>query len=418
MTAVTHIIGAGLAGLSAAVALAGRGRRVIVHEATAQAGGRCRSYHDPVLDMVLDNGNHLILSGNRATFGYLRAIGSEDRLVGPANAWLAFHDRRDGTAWTIRPNLGPAPWWLLSPGRRVPGTRAADYLQIVGLLTPGKTARVDEAMACGGVLWDRLLEPFLLSALNTEATSASAALAGAVIRGSLARGGRAYRTRIAHPTLSAAFIDPALDFLKAHGAEVRFGDPIRGLNLGGKAASALATDEGPITLGPGDRVILAVPPWVAQDLIPGQEAPDRFNAIVNGHFAYPAPPNAASIVGVIGGEAQWIFAFPDRLSITVSGADEAMTGADKADLARRFWADIAAVHKLPSALPPWRIIKERRATFAATPEQAAKRPSAGTPWRNLFLAGDWTATGLPATIEGAIRSGQFAARLTIDRRPT
>jgi hypothetical protein len=157
---------------------------------------------------------------------------------------------------------------------------------------------------------------------------------------------------------------------------------------------------------------------VAQDLIPGQTSPDRFNVIINGHFACPAPAKAASIVGVIGGAAQWIFAFPDRLSITVSGADEAMTSADKADLAARFWADIAAVHGLPSALPPWRIIKERRATFAATPEQNVKRPPARTPWKNLFLAGDWTATGLPATIEGAIRSGQFAARLTLDRRPT
>jgi predicted NAD/FAD-dependent oxidoreductase len=111
---------------------------------------------------------------------------------------------------------------------------------------------------------------------------------------------------------------------------------------------------------------------------------------------------------VIGGTAQWIFAFPDRLSVTVSDA-ASIIDLDRETLARRFWSDIAAVHGLPDELPPWRIIKERRATFAATPEQDAKRPGPVTRWRNLAVAGDWTATGLPATIEGAIRSGRAAA---------
>jgi hypothetical protein len=111
---------------------------------------------------------------------------------------------------------------------------------------------------------------------------------------------------------------------------------------------------------------------------------------------------------VIGGAAQWIFAFEDRLSVTVSAADD-LADIDREALARRFWADIAKVHGLGPEPPPWRIVKERRATFAATPEQNARRPGARTRWANLFLAGDWTATGLPATIEGAIRSGKTAA---------
>jgi hypothetical protein len=110
-----------------------------------------------------------------------------------------------------------------------------------------------------------------------------------------------------------------------------------------------------------------------------------------------------------------VFAFPDRLSVTVSGAD-AIADDDREDLARRFWADVAAVHGLPPDVPPFRIIKERRATFAATPEQDARRPGPLTRWRNLTLAGDWTATGLPATIEGTIRSGHKAAALTLEGR--
>jgi squalene-associated FAD-dependent desaturase len=412
-----HIIGAGLAGLSAAVRLADQGHAVTLIEAAAQAGGRCRSYHDPRLDMTLDNGNHLVLSGNADTHAYLRTIGASDRLAGPDSADLAFHDLRDARSWTIRPNPGVAPWWVLSPHRRVPQTRALDYLVMGALLAPGAGPRVDQAMACEGPLWERLMEPFLLAALNTPAATGSAKLAGAVIRESLARGGRAYQPRVAQPNLSAAFVEPALAFLRTRGARVRFGAPVRSLafadggGAGRVAALRLSDDE--ILVAPGEAVVVAAPAWIAQDLVPGLTAPDEFNAIVNGHFKIAPPPGLAPIVGVIGGEAQWIFAFEDRISVTVSAAG-ALADDDREDLAHRLWRDIVAVHGLPAETPPWRIVKERRATFAATPQQDALRPAATTRWENLFLAGDWTATGLPATIEGAIRSGSRAASLALN----
>jgi len=403
-----YVIGAGLAGLSAAVEMAGRGASVQLIEASAQAGGRCRSYFDPVLEMTLDNGNHFILSGNHATFNYLNTIGSADRLVGPSEATLDFHDLRAGARWTIRPNSGPLPWWLLFPQRRIPGTRAADYLPLFGLIGPQRGRTIGEAIPCEGVLWDRLVGPFLLGALNTTPQIASAALAGAVVRESLARGGNAYRVRIANPNLGAAFVAPALGFLGSRGAEVRFASPVRSLTFAGDRASGIVTSEGETAIGPDDAVILATPPWISRDLIPNLDAPDEFNAIVNAHFRFAPPAGTSPMLGVIGGSAQWIFAFPDRLSVTVSAAGD-LADSDRETLARLFWADIAAVHRLPAQLPPWRIIKERRATFAATPEQNARRPGARTRWRNLALAGDWTATGLPGTIEGAIRSGRTAA---------
>ncbi len=269
---------------------------------------------------------------------------------------------------------------------------------------------MNQVIACKGRLWDKLLQPFLLAVLNTEPEAGSADLAAAVMRETLALGGEACRPRIAHPTLASAFVDPALAYLKAHGATVHLGKRVRSLDLADGRLAAFALPDRTITLEPEDRVILAVPPWAAQDLIPGLKAPDDFRAIVNGHFLAPSPGGAEPMVGLIGGTAEWVFAFPDRISVTVSGADRLLDD-DREDLARRLWADVAALHGLPPELPPWQIVKERRATFAATPEQDARRPAARTAWSNLFLAGDWTATGLPATIEGALRSGRTAADL-------
>ncbi len=136
MSRTIHIIGAGLAGLSAALKLSGRGEAVAVHEATAFAGGRCRSYHDASVGMTIDNGNHLLLSGNRAALDYLREVGAADRLIGPAAAEFQFIDLASRQRWTLRFNDGRVPWWIFDPARRVPGTRARDYLALARLLWP------------------------------------------------------------------------------------------------------------------------------------------------------------------------------------------------------------------------------------------------------------------------------------------
>src|SRR5438093_884395 len=119
MAGTIHVIGAGLAGLAAAARLARHGARLAVHEAAGQAGGRCRSYHDPALDMVIDNGNHLLLSGNHAALSYLDTIGAGGMLAGPAVAEFAFMDLASGERWKVRINAGRLPWSIFAPARRV-----------------------------------------------------------------------------------------------------------------------------------------------------------------------------------------------------------------------------------------------------------------------------------------------------------
>jgi hypothetical protein len=228
----------------------------------------------------------------------------------------------------------------------------------------------------------------------------------------LARGGQAYRPRIATPNLAAAFIDPALEFLKAAGARIQFNERLRAITFGGRAAAALEFPDATVPLSRRDMVILAVPSWAAKELVPHLPAPNEFRSIVNAHFKFAAPAGAPPFLGVVGGTAEWIFAFDDRISVTVSGAD-AIVDKDREELATILWADVAKALDISATLPKWQIVKEKRATFAATPAQDAKRPTAATGWRNFFLAGDWTDTGLPATIEGAVRSGEKAAALAL-----
>jgi squalene-associated FAD-dependent desaturase len=407
-----HVIGAGLAGLAAAVRLSQAGFKVVVYEAASQAGGRCRSIRDLELDLTIDNGNHLVLSGNCATLSYLQSIGAKDRLTGPQAAEFDFVDLASNERWQLRPNTGIIPWWIFDYRRRVPRTRAIDYLASVGLLwtTPNQT--VGAAIPCTGPVYERLWRPLLLAALNSDPAEASASLASAVLRQTLARGGAACRPLIALEGLSQTFIEPAVRFAESRQGSIRYSCRLRAIGLTSRSVESLNFGEEIVHMSPDDNIILAVPTWVASSLLPDLVVPTMFRAIVNGHFRIDPPASLARITGLINGTVEWIFSFPDRLSVTISNADR-LLDIPRERIAASMWRDVAAVTGITSGIPPWQVIKERRATFAALPEENAKRPESKTRWANLFLAGDWIRTGLPATIEGAIRSGNTAAEHVI-----
>jgi squalene-associated FAD-dependent desaturase len=370
--------------------------------------------------MTIDNGNHLLLSGNHAALEFLRTIGSEHRLIGPAAAEFPFLDLKSRARWTLRFDDGRLPLWIFDPKRRVPGTRALDYLSVARLLWPRPDRTVGETIACKGALYSGLIEPLLLAALNIDSRQGSAKLAAAVIRETLAAGGRACRPLIARDGLAPTLIEPALEYLRDRGTVIRLEHQLRALRFDGERVAALDFGDESVALAAADAVILAVPPYAAASLAPGLTVPNEFRAIVNAHFRIEPPAGQPPILGVLNGTTQWIFAFPGRLSVTVSAGD-ALLDTPREELARSIWAEVAQAAALPAelaaALPPWQIVRERRATFAATPAQDKRRPGALTAWRNLLLAGDWTDTGLPATIEGAIRSGNRAAELAGQTKP-
>jgi squalene-associated FAD-dependent desaturase len=405
-----HVIGAGLAGLAASVRLAQSGRKVALYDAAGQAGGRCRSYFDETLGCRLDNGNHLLVSGNSAAMAYVAATNAAATFVTADIAAFPFLDLKTQERWSVRPTEGRVPWWLFVAGRRVAGTSALDYLDALKLARADATATISQTLDARRVIYERLWVPLAVATLNTEVEQASARLLGMIFAETFGRGGAGLHPLYPKEGLSESLVDPALAVLQAKGGTVRFGQRLRSLRFEGDRISALDFGRGEMALEAEDSVVLAVTAPVAKDLLPELNPPDEFRAIINAHFRVDAlPGDAYTFLGVVSGTAEWIFLKPGVISTTTSAADR-MIDRDAEDLAAALWKDIAQAYRLdPAVMPPHRVVKEKRATFACTPAQLLRRPKAKTRWRNLVLAGDWTDTGWPATIEGAIRSGFTAA---------
>src|SRR5215469_16210701 len=337
-----HIVGAGLAGLAAAVELTAAGRPVCLHEAAPHAGGRCRSYFDTELGCRIDNGNHLVLSGNNNTLAYVERLGALGTLKGPTEAAFPFIDVATKQRWTLRLNHGALPWWIFASNKRVPETQAIDYCAVLSLRRVDPSKTVAAALNPDRSLFRRLWGPLVVAALNTSPEQASAELFWRILVETLGRGGMACCPLVPQIGLSETFVEPALARLRVDGAEIRFGSRLKAFTFEGNRVSELVFDGDSIRVSAADRIVDATAP----------------------------------------------------------------------DLRPLFWQDVALAYRLPAdPVPPARIVKERRATFLASPEQLKRRPQPITAWRNLLLAGDYVDTGLPATIEGAIRSGFAVARL-------
>jgi hydroxysqualene dehydroxylase len=417
MTTV-HVIGAGLAGLSCALRLAESGAAVQLYEATGHAGGRCRSYYDQQLERWIDNGNHLVFSGNHAVAEHLHATGADGSMIDPGRAVFPFLDLADGRRWTLQMNPGRVPWWAFDAAKRIPGTRLRDYLALLRFATAKASARVSDVIAASHPLFQSLIEPIAVAVLNASAQDGAAKLLWPVIVETFGRGGRACHPLIARQGLSMSLVDPAVRRLGELGVDIRFTHRLRELELRGHTVVGLSFIGHDVALADGDAVVLAVPHRVAGLLAPEVTVPEGSRSIVNAHFRLPSPVplrDGLHFLALLNGTAHWLFFRDDIVSATVSAAED-LVDLPAEEIAARIWADVARAVEAPAApLPPYRIVKEKTATFAQTPAEVARRPAAKTAYFNLFLAGDWTATGWPATMEGAVRSGYLAAEAILAR---
>ncbi|MFZ4405860.1 MAG: hydroxysqualene dehydroxylase [Paracraurococcus sp.] len=398
----THVIGAGIAGLAAALALAEAGRPVVLHEAAPNAGGRCRALPDGT-----DNGTHALLGANTAALGLLRRIGALEGWVEPEPAGLPVLDLRDHRAFRVA--LSPFGW--RDPALRPAGLSGGALLALARLALPGPDRAIGAAMAAHPEFHRGFVDPLVIAALNTPSAEASANRLGAVLRRLGGRG--ATRLLVARTGLGPDLVEPALAAIARAGGSIRFGARLRRLVVQGGRVAGLDFGEDAVTLAAGDTAVLATPPWESQRLLPHLETPAAYAPIVNLHYAHPGP-GPVRFLGMLDALCQWVLVRPAGVSVTVSAGDDAAR-EDQATLGPRAWAELrqaalafGLAGDWPEAPPPCRVVKERRATPRHTPGPPLRPPR--LPLANLALAGDWTDPVLPATIEASVRSGEAAAR--------
>lgn len=397
------IIGGGWAGIAAAVELVQRGAQVTLFEAGRQLGGRARRASIPGAD--LDNGQHILLGAYRDTLALMATIGADpEQLL--RRLPLRVEDNR-GFCLAL-PQLPPPfnlAWGLLTARGVSLGEKLRTALWMQGLKWRRFKLPADTSVAAWldsagqtGTLRRHLWEPLCLAALNTPAEQASAQIFAHVLRDSLGSP-EAGATDLLLPrgTLSDLIPDPASNWLLARGADLRTGQRVRQLERG--------HDGWHVAGETFDQVIIAVAPHHLRALLPELgKVPDRFEPIGTVYFHYPAGTTLPyPLMALQGGVGQWLV---DRgqgvLAASLSGHGNWENLEDEA-LALALHQEM----QQPGPLPPYRVIREQRATFACHPDQP--RPGCHTPYPSLFLAGDYTWADYPATLEGAVRSGIAAA---------
>jgi len=393
-----HVVGAGLAGLAAATAAARAGIRVSLYESAGHAGGRCRSFHDEKLGRLIDNGSHLLLGANKVALGYARATGGIEAMV-PALPRFDFFDLADQSRWTVSPTRLPAG--------------LGEILRALGLPWTGAQASVADRLGRSQG-FTRFWKPLCEAILNTTPEDSSARMFSWTMRRALLGGAPALSPWTFPLGLSAALVAPALATLGSFGAEINFR-----CRLTGVAADRLEFEDRSVGLGPDDRVILALPPWAVPSVLPGFDLDLPTRTIVNAHFRLDHPvalPNGAPFLGLVGGYGHWLFPRGDVLSVTVSAA-EGLVDRPADEIAALLWDEAArAIGLSAQAVPPARVIKERRATLAHDPATIRLRPGPETAIPGVFLAGDWLRSPWPCTIEAAISSGLYASQRALEQK--
>jgi hypothetical protein len=256
----------------------------------------------------------------------------------------------------------------------VPGTRLADYAALAKLMKRADVP-ISSVIATHGPLWERLLDPVLLAVLNTPPGEGSLRLTANVLRETIARGGKALHPCVAVPSLAEAFINPALGWLASHGARAELGRRLRALTFEGDRVASLdwgqARSPWPRRSGDARR-----PAWVAQGSGAG---PFRARHVPR-HRQRPFYDCAARRGAADARPAQrdggMAVRLPDRVSVTISAADH-LVDSPREEIAQACWNDICRAFGIAAPLPAWQVVKEKRATFSATPEQdASARPRA------------------------------------------
>ena len=434
------IIGGGLSGLAAAVELASRGASVVLCEQAPRLGGRCYSYVDRKTGDVVDNGQHLLIGANHHVLNYLERTGARAHLRKRRETGLPLHHPVKGmTTFEIPSFRQPLRLARSILKKNLLTLRDRRKLMNVASALSGLDPHSERVLASVTVeQWLTALGqseeariclwyPIAVSVMNDLPERSSALLFARALK--LALMGAPSDSSILLPSVgqSELYVDGASEYLNARKAALLKNTQVRSLEIKGSEVSAVVLNDG--TRIRPSWVISTVPYFSLGSLIPRKLKREKpfgglgrieSSPIVSFHFWFDKDFMELDFLGLIGRRIQWVF---NRRRIM--GEDQKQTGYVTAIIsgARRYvdlpGADLRsiALEDLRSAFPGMDgsrllfsiIIKEKRATFSPTCDVESLRPFPETPIRNFFLGGDWTNTGLPATLEGAVISGYTAA---------
>jgi squalene-associated FAD-dependent desaturase len=436
------IIGGGFSGLAAGVALAEHGRGVRLLEQKPHLGGRARSFLDPATGSVVDNGQHIFMGCYHATIRFLSTIGTLHRVRFQKHLTVHFLDRNGRLTLFQCPGL-PSPWHVLLGVLRSGSFAFKEKLEVLrlgGLLRRSKAmdhgseklsvrewlTRLGQSERLQSNFWDLLC----IAALNEDPAVASAALFEHVLR--LALFTSPEDSCLAFPVvgLSDVYVDAATAYIRARGGRVECGRSVAGLLVSEGRCRGVRLSNGEEI--EAESVLSAVPSFQLAGLLPGELI--RFEPffapvislrpapIISINLWFDRPITGLDFVGLRGTTIQWLFNKGKILGLEENYVSLVLSGAHRHIARSKEELLAAALLELGDLFPEARkaelhhslIIKERFATFSPTWEAEQVRPPARTPVRSLYLAGDWTATGLPATIESAVQSGYTAAGAILD----
>jgi squalene-associated FAD-dependent desaturase len=463
------IIGGGFAGLTAAVALSKAGRTVRLLEQRPRLGGRAYSFRDSHTGAIVDNGQHILMGCYHATHKFLKEIGTVDRIVFQPELRVQFLDA-SGRLTALRCPSLPAPWHLLAGILLSSAFDLRQKLEVLrlgftldsGQLTANNSERqtVDEWLRSLGQsetlrrnFWDLLC----IAALNEDPRIASAVLFERVLRLSLFASPCDSRIGLARCGLSDCYTQAAAAYIAARGGRVETGRSVSEFLISrrgtcdepgtrdpeprvparhGQDSHATFVCDG-VRLADGEVVqapvvLSAVPCFQLRRLLPSDllRSEPFFRAVVvlrpapiiSINLWFDRPVTDLDFVALRGTTVQWLFNKGKILGSDEGYVSLVLSGAHQhVDRSREELVAIA-LRELKDLLPASRqarlahslIIKERFATFSPSIDAEAVRPPSLTPVQGLYLAGDWTATGLPATIEGAVKSGYTAAEAILN----
>ena len=440
------VVGAGFAGLSAAARLTRQGARVLVLEARARLGGRATAFPDRETGELVDNGQHILMGCYSETFAFLRDIGALDHVSVQPQLAVTMIDRMGMRTRLVCPDL-PAPLHLVAGVLEWDALAWRDRLSVLGMITPLRNARRElepgstvKASSAGETvenwlirngqtprLQEMLWNPLALAALNQPPDQAAAPVFARVLAEMVSGNARAAAIALPTKPLHMMYAEPARTFIESRGGQVRTGTSAKILVAAGAVAGIQAGEE---RWHP--KAVISSVPWYAFADLFDAEPPELRVLIDRARQMASSPIVTVNLwfnrrvldepfIGLPGRAMQWVFdkqlvlgdEAASHLSLVSSGA-AAMLARSNIELVHTAHEEIlAAMPEVRSArLLRATVVREPRATFSLAPGQPA-RPPAETGLRGLLLAGDWTDTGQPATIEGAVRSGHRAADLCL-----